>query len=344
MNAQQVVVAGPHDVAVQPVELSDAPLGFNELIIDTEVTFISTGTELSIYTGREPRAFQPGQWCTFPFQSGYANVGVVREVGANVTRVKPGDRAFTYGKHGSVIRYNQDRLAVRVPDGVDSVTAAASRMAGVAMTAPIVADLHKAQTVAIFGLGLVGNLAGQMFGIRGCRVIGVDPVASRRALAERCGIPVTVGGSEEEVQQFILEQTGGQGADITVDAVGHSAVVRQALRATARYGQVIILGTPRTPIHGDLTEILADIHLRFITVRGALEWQVPMYPDAGNHISQYSKQETIFDWIQRGILHVDPLISHRLPPHEIKTGYEGLFRQPETYTGVALMWGLGTGD
>ncbi len=338
MNAQQVVVTGPHEVSVQTIQLPDTALEPNELIVDTDVTFISTGTELSIYTGREPRAFQPGQWCTFPFQSGYANVGIVREVGSNVKRVAPGDRVFSYGKHGSVIRYNQDRLVIRVPDTLDPVTAAASRMAGVAMTAPIVADLHQAQTVAVFGLGLVGNLAAQIFGIRGCRVIGVDPVAARRQLAERCGVPVTVGGDEAAVQQFIMEQTDGQGVDISVDAVGHSAVVRQALRATARYGQVIILGTPRTPIQGDLTEILADVHLRFITIRGALEWQVPMYPDAGNHISQYTKQEMIFDWIQRGLLHVDPLISHRLPPHEIQTGYEGLFRQPETYTGVALLW------
>jgi threonine dehydrogenase-like Zn-dependent dehydrogenase len=211
-------------------------------------------------------------------------------------------------------------------------------MAGVAMTAPIVADLRGDQSVAIFGLGLVGNLAAQAFHIRGCRVIGVDPVAARRALAERCGIQVTTGGDEESVRAFILAQTDGRGADITVDAVGHSAVVRQALLATASYGQVIILGTPRTPVEGDLTEILADVHLRFITVRGALEWQLPMYPDAGNHISQYSKQQMIFDWIARGLLQVEPLISHRLSPQEIKTGYEGLFRQPETYTGVALIW------
>lgn len=338
MDAQQVVVSGPHTVAVESIRLPDTPLGPNELIIDTECTFISTGTELSIYTGREPRAFQPGQWCTFPFQSGYANVGIVREVGSHVSRVQPGDRVFSYGRHGSVVRYNQERLVVGVPDGVDSVVAAASRMAGVALTAPLVAELRGNPTVAIFGMGLVGNLAAQAFGIRGCRVIGVDPVAARRALAERCGVPITVGGDEAAVQQFILDQTDGQGADITVDAVGHSAVVRQALRAAARYGQVIILGTPRMPVQGDLTEILADIHMRFITVRGALEWQLPMYPDAGNHVSQYSKQQMIFDWMDRGLLHVEPLISHRLPPHEIGRGYEGLFREPETYTGVALIW------
>ncbi len=301
MQAQTVVVSGPHSVDLQTVDLPDTPLDANEVLIETEATFISSGTELSIYSGREPRAFQPGQWCTFPFQSGYANVGTVLEAGAAVTRVQPGDRVFTYGKHGSFVRYKTDRLTISVPTGMEATVAAASRMAGVAMTAPIVADLRGNPTVAVFGLGLAGNLAAQAFTIRGCRVIGVDPVAARRDLAGRCGISLRTGGSPEEVQDFILAQTGGNGAEITVDAVGHSAVVQQALRATARYGQVVLLGTPRAPVEGSLTDLLQDIHMRFITLRGALEWQLPMYPDGGNHVSQYSKQQTIFDWMARRI-------------------------------------------
>lgn len=338
MQAQTVVVSGPHAVALQPMDLPDTPLAPNELLIETEATFISSGTELSIYSGREPRAFQPDQWCTFPFQSGYANVGRVLEIGSNVKRIQPGERVFTYGKHSSQIRYNSERLAIRVPETVDAVVAAASRMAGVAMTAPIVADLRGDPTVAVFGLGLVGNLAAQIFAIRGCRVIGVDPVATRRALAARCGIAVSTGGSPAEVQEFILAHTGGKGADITVDAVGHSAVVQQAVQATARFGQTILLGTPRVAVEGNLTELLHDVHIRCITLRGALEWQVPMYPDSGVHVSQYSKQEIIFNWIERGLLQVESLISHRLPPSQIKSAYDGLLQQPEMYTGVALLW------
>ena len=75
-----------------------------------------------------------------------------------------------------------------------------------------------------------------------------------------------------------------------------------------------------------------------VTVRGALEWSLPIYPDTGNRTSQYSKQQMIFDWVQAGKLHIEPLISHRLPPEEIKQAYEGLLRQTETYTGVALVW------
>ena len=139
-------------------------------------------------------------------------------------------------------------------------------------------------------------------------------------------------------KKAIMAITGGKGADITIDAVGHSAVIMQAAKATAAFGQLIILGSPRVPVEGNLTTLLSDVHLRWITMRGALEWCVPMYPDVGRRTSQWSKQETIFEWLRRGSLQLEPLISHRLAPQEIKRAYEGLLRQPEEYTGVALIW------
>ena len=137
-------------------------------------------------------------------------------------------------------------------------------------------------------------------------MIGVDPVKERRELAQRCGIRHTVGGTADEAQAQVEEITGGELGDITVDAVGHSGVVMQALRATANHGQLIILGSPRVEVQGNLTDLLSDTHLRWITIRGALEWCVPMYPDIGNRTSQWSKQQTIFDWMARGELHVEP--------------------------------------
>jgi 2-desacetyl-2-hydroxyethyl bacteriochlorophyllide A dehydrogenase len=310
----------------------------DQLLVETEATFISAGTELANYTGREPKVFQPNQWCTYPWRSGYANVGTVLAVGANVTRAKVGQRVFTYGGHASAVVVNQNRLVIPVPDGMERTLAAATRMAGVALTGIIVSEIRDTPWVAVYGLGMVGNLAAQAFALRGCRVIGVDPVATRRQLAERCGIARTVGGNKEEANAAVMEITGGEGADIAVDAVGHSAVVMQALEATARFGQLILLGSPRVPVEGNLTELLSEVHLRMITMRGALEWSLPIYPDTGNRTSQYSKQMTIFDWVQSGKLQVEPLISHRLPPEEIKQAYEGLLRQPEEYTGVALVW------
>ncbi|MFZ4655904.1 MAG: zinc-binding dehydrogenase, partial [Caldilineaceae bacterium] len=277
MNIKQVVVTGQNQVELQDGTLSDEALGPDELLIQTEATFISAGTELANYTGREPKVFQPGQWCTYPWKSGYAHVGIVQAVGSGVKRVKVGERVFGYGNHASLVRYNQQRLIIPVPAGVDPVLAAAARMAGVAMTSIIVSEIRDNPWVAVFGLGTVGNLAAQMFRLRGCRVIGVDPVDYRRKLAERCGIEVTVGGDADAAQEAIMAITGGKGANITVDAVGHSAVVMQAAKATASFGQLVILGSPRVPVEGNLTELLSDVHLRWITLRGALEWCVPMY-------------------------------------------------------------------
>ena len=338
MKIREVVVTGQNQVELQTADMDTPVLASNELLIDTEYTFISSGTELANYTGREPKVFQKGTWCEYPWRSGYANVGVVRDVGENVTRAALGDRVFTYGRHASTIRYSQDRLVAPVREAVDPAVVAASRMAGVAMAAIVVGEIGTNPWVVVFGLGLVGNLASQMFQIHGCRVIGVDPVAERQKLAQRCGIEHTVGGNADETQAQIQEITGGELGAITVDAVGHSSVVMQALRATANHGQLIILGSPRVSVQGDLTDLLSETHLRWITIRGALEWCVPMYPDIGNRTSQWSKQQTIFDWMARGQLHVEPLISHRLKPEQIKQAYDGLLNEPNVYTGVVLDW------
>ncbi|MDA1191701.1 MAG: zinc-binding alcohol dehydrogenase [Candidatus Poribacteria bacterium] len=335
---KEVVVTGQNQVELQTREIDDGNLGARELLIETEWTYISTGTELANYTGRDPNVFRPGAWCAYPWRSGYANVGKVVGIGSGVSRAKVGDRVFTYGNHASVVRYNEDRLVANVPDGLDLSLAAASRMAGVACTGIIVAEITNNPWVVVFGLGMVGNLAAQAFGIQGCRVIGVDPVEERRALAKRCGIPYAIGGTEDEVKEQVREITGGAMGMITVDAVGHSPVCMQALGVTATHGQMVILGSPRVATEGDLNKAFNDIHMRWITVRGALEWCLPMYPTAGNRWSQHSKQQMIFDWLDRGKLHLDPLISHRLKPEQISQAYNGLRDTPNIYTGVALDW------
>jgi 2-desacetyl-2-hydroxyethyl bacteriochlorophyllide A dehydrogenase len=338
LEIKNVVVTGQNKVELQTAEIDDKNLGPRDLLIETEYTFISTGTELANYTGKEPKVFQPGAWCAYPWKSGYSNVGIVKAVGNNVTRAKVGDRIFTYGNHASFIRGNESSLVIKVPDDIDPSIAAASRMAGVAATAIVVGEMKYNPWVVVFGLGLVGNLACQFFHIKGCRVIGVDPVDFRRKLAEKCGIKYTLGGDAEAIHKGIAEITGGAMANITVDAVGHSAVIMQALKETATYGQLIILGSPRVSVQGDLTELLADVHLRWITIRGALEWCIPIYPDNGVFMSQFTKQQMIFDWIISGDLKVEPLISHTLKPEQIKEAYDGLLNQPNIYTGVLLEW------
>jgi threonine dehydrogenase-like Zn-dependent dehydrogenase len=272
-------------------------------------------------------------------------VGEVVAVGGNVARFKPGDRVFSSGSHSSYVKVSQKALVVPVPTDMDACVAVASRMAGVSTSSVVMADLRVHPWVVVFGLGMVGNLAAQAFRILGGRVIGVDPVASRRRLAETCGIRWTVGGTPEESHKAIAEITGGEMSDISVEATGLTPVVLQAIRATANVGQVVLLGSPRAPFQGDLTPAFKDIHLRYLTVRGALEWCSPTYPPRSSQngrtfavTSLYDKQQMIFDWVLEGQMKIAPLVTHRLAPSQIKQAYEGLLRESETYVGVALDW------
>jgi threonine dehydrogenase-like Zn-dependent dehydrogenase len=98
------------------------------------------------------------------------------------------------------------------------------------------------------------------------------------------------------------------------------------------------LGSPRVPVQGNLTELLSEIHMRWITFRGALEWCFPTYSELPNVQTLYAKQETIFNWIREGKLAIEPLVSHHFQPVDIKTAYDSLLQQPDIFTGVVLDW------
>ena len=82
------------------------------------------------------------------------------------------------------------------------------------------AGLDKGETLAVFGLGPVGQLAARIARYRGLEVIGIDPVPERRAMAERHGVK-TLGYSSRTVDD--LRQLTSRGPDAVLDAVGMEA-------------------------------------------------------------------------------------------------------------------------
>ena len=341
MTKTEVVITAANTVEL--VESSFEPiLAESDVLIETESSYISAGTELANYTGLEPQTREPGSWCYYPWRPGYANVGRVRLTGRAVTKVREGDRVFSFGKHASHIvvdlTASHAALVIKVPDSIPSSIAAASRMAGVAYSAPHLAEITINRWVAVYGLGAVGNLAAQIFRILGCRVIGIDPSAKRRDLAVACGVPYVLGGSPEDIVSGIKRITDGVMVKTAVDAVGDSRVILQCLHGVAKQSEVIILGTPRAQVAGDLTEAFRLSHTNWITIKGALEWMMDTYPGAWSSTTLYDKQANIFDWIARGDLQVAPLISHTVKPGQMSQAYDGLLNDKETYTGVVVDW------
>ena len=355
MEVRRVLVRGNRDVVLETVEISDRP-GSGEILIETEKTFISAGTELANYTALDPTVSVPGSWNSYPWPSGYANAGHIVAIGDLIQGLVPGDRVFTFGRHASHHYANlldpsaiaaqvhengrgtTSDMVVKIPDDVSSEDAAAARMAGVAITALRVSTAQAGDWVVVFGLGMVGNLAAQYFTIQGCNVIGVDPMAARRQLAQKVGIEHVVGGSPEEARATILELTAGQGADTGIDAVGDSRVVDQAGQVAAHAGEVIILGSPRERHDGSLTALIRPVHWNFVRFIGALEWQFPRYPIRGHRHSTYSNIQSYLDLMARGKLKLGELISQRIRPEKIESAYENLLKDKEHYWGVILDW------
>ncbi len=339
MTGRAAVVREANLVEIEEIDIP-GPVGPNEVLVQTDCTFISAGTELANFIGLDPGVHVPGSWNQFPARPGYANCGRVIELGSAVDSLALGDRVFTQRKHVShhiVSVDDPDTVVVPVPEDVPSDLAAAVRMGMVAITAPQVADHHVNDWVVVFGLGLVGNLAAQLFQLDGARVIGVDPEPARRQLAQRVGIQRIIGDDMSTVVEQVREITGG-GAQTVVEAVGHAGVAETAIKTAAPYGELILLGSPRAPVTADLNEFLQPVHKTWVTIKGALEHRVPINPARGHPLSIAGNARTILDLVSSGRLQLAELISHRMPASEIAAAYDGLLNQPDRFWGVALDW------
>ena len=122
------------------------------------------------------------------------------------------------------------------------------------------AGVTRGQSVAVFGCGGVGNAAIAGSQLAGAStIVAVDIDDRKLEWAKGFGATHTLNSSTTDPVEFIREVTGGFGADVCIEAVGHPAVYRQAFDARDLAGTVVLVGVPRP----DMT-----IELPFLEVFG----------------------------------------------------------------------------
>ncbi len=121
---------------------------------------------------------------------------------------------------------------IKVPDGPpDSRFGYLSDVLPTAWQAVEYADIPPGGTVAVLGLGPIGDMAARIAAHRGVRVIGVDRVPERRARAAARGIETL--SSDIDVGAAVRDATSGRGSDSVIDAVGmeaHGSPVAETLQ------------------------------------------------------------------------------------------------------------------
>ncbi len=303
-----------------------------DILIHTSASIISAGTELSIWAGLE-------SWAPLPNTPGYGSVGKVLEVGEAVDSVVPGDLIHTHGPHQKIALAKN--YAQKVPEGLDPQVAVFTRMAAVSITSVLVSDTKIGDTVAVCGLGLVGNFAAQLFALSGCNVVGMDVSPARLEIMRNCGVE-TVIDAKSDVAGEIKELTEGRGVHAFVDATGLPKVVESSIDTIAPGGECILLGTPRGEVTGDLVPLLRSIHLadQNIRFKGAHEWRFPRYrsqtKDSQPSIEQ--NNEKLLRLFAEGKLLTSPLLTHVISPEEAPTAYQALRDRDENYLGVVINW------
>ena len=314
-------------------ELDTNDLKPNEAIIKAEYSMISAGTELS-------RAFAIKKGFKYPVRPGYCMVGTVIEKGEDLD-LEVGDKVFSGSNHASITRYSnsgktQGGSIFKLPNGIDLKEATAINLCLIAIQGVNLSEVKLGDTVAIFGLGNIGIIVGLMYQKLGCKVIGLDPVESRCLLAKEMGIKNV--SSNVNQKEVIDEITKSKGADICVDVTGASPAIINAIACSKKYGQVILLGSPRQGYECDITPTLNAIHMKNLKVIGAFNESCPVENTEGRDDSVHNNFNKVCEMIMNKDIDVNKLISKVIDPKDCEQAYYDLMYNKDKVNCIVYDW------
>ena len=248
---KSLVLSAPRTLTFE--DQPDVPLGREEVRIRTLFSGISAGTELTQYRGTSPfmdrrfdeatRLFVAGDAPSSPYPVrtlGYEEVGEVVEVGPGVAGVRIGQQVYGTWHHRSHAIVSADYARDRaMPAGADPRMGIFSHIGAVALNGVHDAGIRIGDTVAVFGLGVPGQIVAQAARASGARVIVVDPDAGRRELALALGAHAAL---ESRAAEAIKSMTGGRGADVCIEVSGAAPALTDAIRSIAYASRVVAMG------------------------------------------------------------------------------------------------------
>lgn len=270
--------------------------------------------------------------------AGHEPCGEVVEVGPGARRLSPGDRVVVYhisgcgqceecrrgypvgcssehraahgwqrdGGHADYL-LAQEVSCLLLPEPLTFVDGAlVSCGFGTAYEGLLRGQVSGRDTLLVTGLGPVG-LAAAMLGrhLGATTVIGMDPVASRVALAEELGLLDVAVTDPADLAEAVGSATGGHGCEVTIDCSGHPDARLAALRHTRHWGRCVLVGEGGT-MTMDVSPLL--IH--------------PQISLHGSWVSSVQHMAELLDQLVRWGEHPERIVTHRYPLAEAGTAYE----------------------
>ena len=340
-----VVFTKPRTVEFESYE--DLPLEPHELRVRTLYSGISAGTEMTAYRGSNPylskqwdaqnRLFLSSEAPSQPYPLsgwGYEEVGEVIEVHPDVTSLKVGD--IVYGTWGHrthhILQEEYARQRIK-PKELDPILAIYSHLGPIALNGILDANIHVGETVAVFGLGVLGQIIAQLARLSGARVIGVDLIEQRLQLARELGaIEDGFNPRDGSPAEKIKALTDRRGADVTIEVTGSAKALHEAVRATAYSARVVALGF----FQGEAQGLMLGEEFHHNRISLVCSQISNVDPALSYRWDRLRLIHTIMDLQARGDLNLRPVITHVIPFKEAAQGFQILDETPEQALQIVL--------
>lgn len=343
-----VQINGDGSITVDEIPMPE--LGPEEVVVKTDVSLISAGTETNGIKGRRKSPAPDAA----PRTSGYAAAGTIVALGSEVTEFEVGQRIIGMaGECYSHADYNvgQPMVTVPIPDGVSFDDAVMVCLAATSMQAVRRLDPDFGCFYAVVGQGLVGQFADQLIRLSGGRVAAVDLDESRLAIALEHGAEIAINPKEQDLTATLREWAEGVGIDGSLIAYGGSAteVMRQLSNAALKapdghqVGNMVIVGGITAELTG-VPVAFGNMDIKPSSRTG------PGYHDLAYHMGQdyprayvrWTTRRNMAELLRRvadGSFRVGSLISHRFAIEDAADAYDLIIEAKEPNLGVLLKYG-----
>lgn len=217
---------------------------------------------------------------------------------------------------------------VPIPDNLSYEAAAMTEPCAVAIHALRRAQIEIGDDVVIYGPGTIGMLIAQWARAWGANVLLVGTDLNNWDFVESLGFYDYCNSSHEDAVKWVMEKTGGVGADIAIEAVGIAATACNCLESVASGGKVIFVGNP----HGDYTfpqNTYWQILRKQLTIFGT--W------NSSYNNTKKSDWNMVVDAMASGKIDVEKLITHRFPLEEMDKGLEIMRDNKEFFAKIMVL-------
>lgn len=323
---------------VETVSVEERPVpepGPTEVLIRTARTIVSTGTELTVLSGDVPSGSAWDDHIEYPFTPGYNNVGTVVEVGDAVVDVDEGQRVATTGSHAQYVCAEASDCRP-VPDEVPDEEAAFFTIAEIVMNGVRRSGLTWGETAAVYGLGLLGQLAVRVCHAAGARpVVGFDVAAPKLAYLPDHERIASANPATDDAESALRTAANGRLADVVFEVTGNPDAITDEFAALREQGRLVVLSSPRG-------ETALDFHdhcnAPSYAIVGAHNSSHPPVATPGNPWTKHRHAELFFEYVADGSLAVDSLVSRTEPFDRAPALYADLLEDRSEAMGVVLEW------